>query len=148
MTKFKTMLAAATMALTLPMAAPVAAQDFPLVEGEYTQVSGIFVNDGAEYKYAEHLADQWVASNEFAKSQGWISDYKIYWNVNPRAGEPNIYLTVTFANWADAAENERRNAAYAAWAERSNEELAAESGNRAEYRTLMSSMLLQEYTPR
>ncbi|MEP3050131.1 MAG: hypothetical protein ABJP48_02420 [Erythrobacter sp.] len=150
MTKFKSMLAAAAIAVTLPLGAPAMAQDFPLVAGEYTEVAGIFVNDGGEFRYAQHLADQWVTVQEFAKSQGWISDYKIMININPRDGEPHIYLTTTFASLPDAAEQARRTAAYAAWDERSRsqEQLIAESGNRAEYRTVQGSMLLQEYTPR
>jgi hypothetical protein len=150
MTKFKTMLAVAAIAVALPMSAPAMAQDFPLVSGDYTEISGIFVSDGGEFKYAQHLADQWVTAQEFAKSQGWISDYKILINVNPRDGEPHIYLMTTFTSLPDAAEQARRTAAYAAWdkGSRTQEQLIAESGNRAEYRTVKGSMLLQEYTPR
>ena len=150
MNKFRTILTAAAIAFTLPMSVSAVAQDFPLVAGEYSEVSGIFVNDGAEFKYAQHLADQWVTIQEFAKSKGWISDYKILVNVNPRNGEPHIYLMRTFPSMPDAAEQARRTAAYAEWDElnRTQEQLIAESGNRAEYRTIQSSMLLQEYTPR
>ena len=45
MNAFKTIIAATTIALTVPMAAPAIAQDFPLEAGEYAEVSGIFVND-------------------------------------------------------------------------------------------------------
>lgn len=148
MNAFKTMVAAAAMAITLPLAAPAAAQEFPLEPGEYSEVSGIFVNDGAELKYAQHLADRWVAGQEFAKSKGWISDYKIYVNVNPRDGEPNIYLMTTFVSLPDADEQQRRGAAYREFFQASVEQSIAESGNRAEYRTVQSSMLLQEYTAR
>ncbi|MEP0390730.1 MAG: hypothetical protein ABJ205_06825 [Erythrobacter sp.] len=148
MKTFKTMIAVTAMALALPMAAPAAAQEFPLEPGEYSEVSGIFVNDGAEFKYAQHLADQWVANLEFAKSNGWVSDYKIYVNVNPREGEPNIYLMTTFPRLLDAAEQERRNAAWTEFSKTNVQQQIAESGNRAEYRTVLSSMLLQEYTVR
>lgn len=148
MNAFKTIIAATTIALTVPMAAPAIAQDFPLEAGEYAEVSGIFVNDGAEFRYAQHLADRWVESQEFAKSKGWITGYTIYINVNPREGEPNIYLMTNFARLPDAAEQESRNAAWAAWAKESVEAQIAESGNRAEYRTVQSSLLLQEYTVR
>ncbi|MEP0189904.1 MAG: hypothetical protein ABJP70_00470 [Erythrobacter sp.] len=148
MKTFKTMIAVTAMALALPMTAPAAAQEFPLEPGEYAEVSGIFVNDGAEFKYAQHLADQWVANLEFAKSKGWVSDYKIYANINPREGEPNIYLMTTFPRLLDAAEQERRNTAWREFTKRSDQQLAAESGDRAEYRTVLSSMLLQEYTAR
>ena len=148
MKTLKTMIAVTAMALTVPMAAPAAAQEFPLEPGEYSEVSGIFVNDGAEFRYAQHLADVWVANLEFSKSQGWVTDYKIYVNVNPREGEPNIYLMTTFARLPDAAEQERRNAAWREFTRTSVEQQISESGDRAEYRTVQSSMLLQEYTVR
>lgn len=148
MKTLKTMIAVTAMALTVPMAAPAAAQEFPLEPGEYSEVSGIFVNDGAEFRYAQHLVDVWVANLEFSKSQGWVTDYKIYVNVNPREGEPNIYLMTTFARLPDAAEQERRNAAWREFTRTSVEQQISESGDRAEYRTVQSSMLLQEYTVR
>ncbi|WP_108787305.1 hypothetical protein [Erythrobacter sp. Alg231-14] len=148
MKTFKTLMTAAALAVTLPFAAPAAAQEFPLVAGEYMEVSGIFVNDGAEFQYAQHLADNWARLQEHAKMQGWITDYEILINVNPREGEPHIYLTTTFAAFADAAEQERRNAQMNEFAGRSVQQLISESGDRAEYRTIVSSMLLQEYKPR
>lgn len=148
MKTLKTMIAVTAMTLAVPMAAPAAAQEFPLEPGEYAEVSGIFVKDGAEFKYAQHLADVWAANLEFSKSQGWITDYKIYVNVNPREGEPNIYLMTTFARLPDAAEQERRNAAWREFTQTSVQQSIAESGDRAEYRTVQSSLLLQEYTAR
>lgn len=148
MTKFKSLIAAAAMAVSLPLAVPAAAQEFPLVAGEFSDVSGIFVEDGAEFKYAQHLADQWVGAQEFAKSKGWITDYKIYINLYPRDGEPNVYLMVTYPSMPDAEEEERRNAAYREWASKTDEQLSSESGDRAEYRRIVSSMILQEYTKR
>ncbi|MEM1050652.1 MAG: hypothetical protein AAGI28_01020 [Pseudomonadota bacterium] len=148
MKTLKTLIAVTAMALAIPMAAPAAAQEFPLEPGEYAEVSGIFVNDGAEFKYAQHLVDVWAANLEFSKSQGWVTDYKIYVNVNPRDGEPNIYLMTTFARLPDAAEQERRNAAWREFTKTSVEQQISESGNRAEYRTVQSSLLLQEYTVR
>ncbi|MEL7196733.1 MAG: hypothetical protein AAFY42_02750 [Pseudomonadota bacterium] len=148
MTKFKSLIAAAAIAVSLPLAAPAAAQEFPLVAGEFADVSGIYVEDGGEVKYAQHLADQWMAAQEFAKSKGWISDYKVYINLYPRDGEPNVYLMVTYPSMPDAAESERRNAAYNEWASKNDEQMIAESGDRAEYRRIVSTTLLQEYTKR
>jgi hypothetical protein len=142
------MLTAATMALAVPLAVPAQAQDYPLAPGEYTEFSGIALKDGGGLKYAQWLATEWKRNQEFAKSQGWISDYKIYINFNPRDGEPDIYLMSTFASLPDAAEQENRSAAYREWNKKSVEQLASESGNRAEYRTVLNSILLQEYTPR
>lgn len=146
----KKMMIATAMLVTTPMALPTvaAAQEFPLVAGDYSEVAGIFVKDGGAFKYATHLATKWVDVQEFAKSKGWISDYKILVNENPRDGEPTIYLMTTFAKMADAAEGERRNKAYDAYMKSSAQQQIAESGNRAEYRTVQSSMLLREYKVR
>ncbi|SIN65162.1 hypothetical protein SAMN02745824_1479 [Parasphingorhabdus marina DSM 22363] len=143
-------MAAAAILVTAPMALPtaVSAQEFPLVAGEYSNVSGIYIKDGGAFKYATHLAGQWTKVQEFAKSQGWISDYKILINENPRDGEPTLYLMTTFASIPDAAESERRNKAYDAFMKSSAEQQITESGNRAEYRTVKSSILLREYTVR
>ncbi|GMN03146.1 hypothetical protein [Erythrobacter sp. MTPC3] len=148
MKRIKTALAAATIALAASAASPALAQDYPLKPGEYVQMNGIYVEDGGELTYAEWLATEWKKFQEYAKSQGWISDYGIYANVNPREGEPNIYLVVQFASIPDAAEQERRDKAFDQWSRTTVSEQVAASGNRAEYRTVISSMLLQEYTPR
>lgn len=147
----KTMMMAASVALiAAPMALPTAAtaQEFPLVGGQYSDITGITVKDGGGLAYASYLADQWVKNQEFAKSQGWITDYRIYANVNGRDGEPDLYLVVTYPSVPDAAEGERRSAAYRAWAKKTETQLAAENGNRAEFRTVRGSMMLQEWTKR
>jgi hypothetical protein len=142
-------LALAAIAMTLPLAAPLAAQDAPLAPGEYVQMNGIAVEDGeGGLKYAEWLATEWKRFQEHAKSQGWITDYGIYANVNARAGEPDVYLVTTFASLPDAAEQERRDKAFDAWSKTTVQQQAAASGNRAQYRTVISSMLLQELKPR
>lgn len=145
----KTVLAAATFALAVPVASPLLAQDYPLKAGEYVQMDGIVVEDGeGALKYAEWLATEWKRFQEYAKSQGWITDYGIYANVNARPGEPDLFLVVQFASLPDAAEQERRNKAFDEWSRMTVREQAIASGNRAEYRTAITSMLLQEYMPR
>ena len=143
----KTMMMAASIAL---VAAPVAvaAQEFPLKGGEYSDLSGITVKDGSALAYAEYLATTWAANQEFAKSQGWISDYKVFTNVRARDGEPDLYLMVTYPPVPDAAEGERRYAAYREWRKKTEVKLQEESGNRAEIRTQRGSMMLQEWTKR
>lgn len=145
----KTVLAAATIALALPAAAPALAQEYPLKPGEYVQMNGIVVEDGeGSLKYAEWLATEWTRNQEYAKTQGWITGYGIYVNYNARAGEPDVFLVTQFASLPDAAEEERRAEAYTAWSRTTDRDRAIASGNRAEYRTSVSSMLLQEYTKR
>ncbi len=144
------MMAAGAVLVTAPLALPSAAsaQEWPMVDGEYSVLSGIYVKDGGSLKYAEYLASQWVKDQEFAKSQGWISSYKMFSSVNRREGEPNVYLMVTFPSMPDAAESERRYEAYDAWAKKSISQQVAASGNRAEFRTVQGSMMLQEFKVR
>ena len=139
----------AAMTMALPLAAPLAAQDYPLAAGEYVEMTGIEVEDGeGALKYAQWLATEWKRFQEHAKAQGWITDYGIYANVNARTGEPDLYLVTTFASLPDAAEQERRNKAFDTWSKTTVQQQVAASGNRAAYRTVVSSMLLQEYKPR
>lgn len=136
--------------VTAPVALPsaAAAQEFPLKAGDYTSISGILIKDGGGLAYAQHLAGIWSRSQEYAKAQGWISDYKIYMNVDAREGEPTLYLTTTYSSIESNEEYERRGQEMREWMSKSIEELEAESGNRAEYRTQLGSMLLQEFMPR
>ena len=141
---------AAALAVVAPAAltAPAAAQEFPLAPGEYSSMSGIFVEDGGSFAYAQFLATQWQQEQEFSKSKGWITGYKIYINVDARDGEPNVYLVTTYRDIPDAAEIERRNKEYAAWSAKTDQQLDAESGNRVTIRKQRGTMLLQEYTIR
>lgn len=146
----KSLMLATAVAFASPvvLTTAAAAQEWPFIGGEYSTMTGIFIKDGGSYKYAQYLATEWARDQEFAKSQGWISDYKMYGNVNPRDGEPSIYLVVTFPSIPDAAEDERRAKAYDAWSKKTIAQSEAEAGNRAEYRTVMGAMLLQEFKKR
>lgn len=143
-------LIAGAILMAAPLALPVAAaaQEFPLVAGDYTSLSGIFIEDGGTLAYAKHLAGDWAKEQEFAKSKGWISGYKIYINVDARDGEPNLYLTATYRDVPSGAESERRNKEWEAWSKKTDAQMDAESGNRAKFRKLRGTMMLQEYTIR
>tara|TARA_R110000868_G_scaffold27765_4_gene104958 strand:- start:287 stop:742 length:456 start_codon:yes stop_codon:yes gene_type:complete len=150
MTFSKKIMLAAAMLLAAPitLTTPVAAQEFPLVAGDYTSLSGIFIEDGGSLAYAQHLAGAWAKEQEFAKSKGWISAYKIYINVDARDGEPQVYLTSTYRDIPNGAQSEGRNKEWAAWSKKTDAQMDAESGDRAKFRKLRGTMLLQEYTIR
>ncbi len=130
--------------LSLLLASPAAAQNSPFDYGDLTEVTGIDILDGGGMEYATYLANDWRKTQEFAKSQGWISDYKVYSNIHARDGEPELYLLVTYANMPDAAEAMKREEAYRAWAKKNDTQLNAESGNRSKFRKVMSTVLLGE----
>lgn len=130
--------------LALALSAPAVAQNYPLDYGNFTDVTGIDILDGGGVEYANYLATQWRKNQEFAKSQGWISDYKVYSNLYPREGEPDIYLMVTYAKMPDAVESMRRDEAYRAFMKKNDSQMATESGNRGKFRKVMSNALLGE----
>ncbi|MFM6832776.1 MAG: hypothetical protein ACKOVA_20930, partial [Novosphingobium sp.] len=73
---------AAVMAASLALAwsMPGMAQNYPLVPGEYVEVSSVTIDDGHGLDYAQFLAGQWRDRQEFAKKQGWIDSYEVLGN--------------------------------------------------------------------
>ena len=131
-------------ATSMMMSAAASADEWPLAPGVYWEVTGIQIKDGGGLKYATWLATEWRKNLEFSKSKGWIKDYKILSNEYPRAGEADLYLVRVIDSVIPAAEAEKRQAEYMAWQKKTIAEMDAESGNRAEYREVMGTSLLQE----
>ncbi len=119
------------------------AEEWPFIGGDYWEVTGIDIQDGGGWKYANWLATEWRKDLEFAKSKGWIKDYMVIANVHARSDEADLYLIRVREDIPSGAEGEKRQKEYLEWQTKSIEKMQAESGNRAEYRTVMSSSLLQ-----
>jgi len=130
----------------LAFAVPAMAQNYPLAEGEYVTVSSITVDDGHGLDYANFLAGYWRTQEEFMKAQGWISGFEILANVNKRAGEPDLYLIERTKAYPDAAESTRRNEIMRTQMKMSDAQMEAASGDRAKFRKVLGSMLLQVLT--
>ena len=129
----------------LAVATPALAQEEnPWKQGNYWNVSGIHVKDGSGLKYAQFLASNWVKNQEFAKSQGWISSYMVLSNPYPREDEPDLYLIQVFASMPSSDEADKRAQAFREFNKKTMAELQAESGARADYRTMGSQLLLGE----
>jgi len=120
------------------------AEEWPLVQGDHWEVTGIHLKDGGALSYANFLADQWRKDQEFAKSKGWIKSYTVLVNAYPRKGEPDLYLIAVTEGVPSGPEGEKRNAEYMAWSKTSIADQQKASGNRAEFREVGSSSLLQE----
>ena len=120
------------------------AEEWPFKPGDYWEVTGIDVADGGSWKYSNWLASEWRKDLEFAKSKGWIKDYMVIANVHARADEPDLYLIRVMEYLPSAEESQKRQKAYMEWQEKSIEKMVSESGNRAEYRTVMSDILLRK----
>ena len=132
-------------ALLLTVSLPAAAQDEnPWKAGNYWNVSGIHVKDGGGLKYAQYLATEWVKTQEYAKAQGWITDFMVLSNAYPREGEPNLYLITIASSQPSSDEADKRAQAFREFDKKTTAQLQAESGARADYRTSGSQMLLRE----
>lgn len=131
-----------TTSLTLSTSA--VAQEWPMTGGDFWEVSAIDVADGAGLKYSKWLASEWRKNLEFAKSKGWIKGYKVLSNNYPRKGEADLYLIRIMESIPTGAEGEARAKDWIDWMNKSVAKMQEESGNRAEYREVMSSSLLQE----
>lgn len=128
----------------LGCAAPAMAQNFPLANGEYVNLTMVTIDDGHNLDYANFLAGQWKAQEEFAKAQGWITGYEILSNVDKRPGEPDLYLVARMKSIPDAAEQARRDKVVKDNLKMTDAQMEAGSGDRAKYRHVIGSMTLQQ----
>jgi hypothetical protein len=69
-------------------------------QGYVVQVTEVHTKDGMFNAYINDLSNVWRKFLEAQKEDGLVISYGMYSNVNPREGEPDLYLTVTYKNWA------------------------------------------------
>lgn len=131
-----------TGAVAIPQAALAQSAD-PLRAAEYVEISGISIDDGHYTDYASHLAGMWRKGQDFAKAQGWITDYEILMNMYPRKGEPDVYLLTRFSSPPSVAEGEAREAAYSKHMAMTMAQMDTAAQGRAKFRKLEGSMLLR-----
>jgi hypothetical protein len=136
--------AAATLAFAAPL--PAAAQNDPFIGGDYVSVTGVSIDDGHYLDYANVLSGFYKAQEDFAVKQGWQTSWEILSNVNGRKGEPDLYLVRRFKNIPDSAEGERRAAMIRSQVKMDDAQMEAASGDRAKFRHIEGSQLLQVMT--
>jgi hypothetical protein len=120
------------------------ASDWPLIQGDFWETTGVHLKDGGGLAYASFLASEWKADQEFAKSKGWIKGYMVLSNAYPRKGEPDLYLVVISERLPSGTESGKRDDEYVAWKKKTQAQMEKESGNRLEIREIGSNSLLQE----
>jgi len=120
------------------------ANDWPMVPGDFYEVTGVQLKDGGALSYATFLATEWKADQEFAKSKGWIKSYMVLANAYPRKGEPDLYLVVISERLPTGSESDQRDDEYVAWKKKTQAQMQKESGNRLEIRDLSGNFLFQE----
>lgn len=89
--------AAAALALT---GAVAVADDHVFTEGPVVNVASIRTEYGKFDDYMKYLDTTWKAEQEAAKKAGYIVSYKVI-TAQPRTeNDPDIYLVITYKNWA------------------------------------------------
>ena len=68
--------------------------------GYVVQVTEVHTKDGMFNAYINDLSNVWRKFLDAQKEDGDVIRYGMYSNANPRKGEPDLFLTVTFKNWA------------------------------------------------
>ena len=88
--------------LTLLAAAPATAQDHTRNwdNGHVLAVTEVHTKDGMFNAYINDLDNVWRRFLEEQMKDGSVVGYNMYANTSPRDGEPDLYLVVTYQNWA------------------------------------------------
>ena len=112
--------------------------------GNVVSVTEVHIKPGMFNAYVNDLNSLWRKFNEEQKKDGDIVSYAMFSNTYAREGEPDLYLTVTYRNWAAF---DRGIEYFEEMAERlqgSTEQFRQASVKREDLRTIGSTYVLQE----
>ncbi|MDB6090330.1 MAG: hypothetical protein JWN85_3114 [Gammaproteobacteria bacterium] len=76
------------------------ADDHPYAEGPVVNVSSIRTVDGKFDDYMKWLSTTWKQEQEAAKKAGYIVSYQVLTVEPRRPDDPDVYLVITYKNWA------------------------------------------------
>jgi len=129
-------------------AVPALAQSSPFVAGDFVEVTGITVDEGHALDYQNWLATYVAKEEAYSRSQGWMISTEFLANVNGRKGEPDLYIVRRYKSLPDATEGERRSKMLNDYMKTTDAQQDAAAGDRAKYRHVEGSQLLQVMVPR
>jgi hypothetical protein len=115
-------------------------------QGHVVQVTEVHTKDGMFNAYINDLNNVWRKFMEAQKAEGAVISYGMYSNVNAREGEPDLILTVTYANWAAFDRGVEYFEELGSRVLGSPEEMREASVDRGELRTIGSTYTLRELT--
>ncbi len=87
------------LALLVPFQA-LADRDY--TSGNYWTVTSVETKPGMYEDYISDLKRVWLKSVEMMKEDGKLLNYRMFSNVYPRAGEPDLYLMIEWRSAGDA----------------------------------------------
>ena len=112
--------------------------------GAVIAVTEVHIKDGMFNAYINDLNNVWRKYIEEQMKDGSVLGYNMYGNVASRDGEPDLYLTVTYANWAAFDLGEEYFNAIRDKVQGSADVARSASIKRGDLRTLGSNYNLQE----
>ena len=112
--------------------------------GAVVAVTEVHIKPGMFNAYINDLNGLWRKFNEEQMKDGSILSYGMYSNVAAREGEPDLILSVTYANWAAFDRGEEYFAKIREKVIGSAETMRSAGIKRGELRTIGSSYNLQE----
>ena len=115
-------------------------------QGHVVQVTEVHIKDGMFNAYINDLNNVWRKFIEAQIEDGDVIDYGMYGNVNSREGEPDLYLTVTYKNWAAFDRGVEYFEELGEEVLGSVDEMREANIDRGELRTIGSTYTLQEIT--
>lgn len=123
---------------------PALAQDSVYTPSGYWNVQGIYLEPGQFENYMDYVADRYRKSQDYSRSKGWITGYRILVNVNRRQDEPNLYLITEMPRLATPQEDIEREKMFNQAMAETTRQAEEGSGKRVSMRRLGSNLLLQE----
>ncbi len=115
-------------------------------QGHVVQVTEVHIKEGMFNAYINDLNNVWRKFLDARVEDGDVVDYGMYANANSREGEPDLYLTVTYKNWAALDRGVEYFESLGEKVLGSAEEMREANIDRGELRTLGSTYMLREIT--
>ncbi|MEM7503428.1 MAG: hypothetical protein AAF417_15355 [Pseudomonadota bacterium] len=115
-------------------------------QGHVVQVTEVHIKDGMLNAYINDLNNVWRKFLEAQIEDGDVVDYGMYLNPNKRDGEPDLYQSVTFKNWAAFDRGVEYFEELGEKVLGSTKEMRAANIDRGELRTIGSTYTLREIT--
>ena len=112
--------------------------------GHVVGVTEVHTKDGMFNAYINDLNNVWRKFLEEQMKDGSVIGYNMYANASQREGEPDLYLVVTYANWAAFDRGEEYFAAIREKVIGSAEDMRSAGVKRGDLRTIGSQFTLQE----
>ncbi len=114
--------------------------------GNIVAVTEVHVKPGMFNAYVNDLSNVWRKFNEAQMKDGDIVSFSMFTNTSPRKGEPDLYLTVTYKNWAVFDRGIEYVEQLGATITGSTENMRVAAVDRETLRTIGSTYVLQQVT--